>query len=335
MTLLAESTIHTLDPFVIDFGGWGPRWYGLAYVAGFILGWALLHWMAKTRRILLTPPQVGDFVFFIIVGVIVGGRVGHVLLYDHALLWTFMPAFPWWGLLDIMHGGMSSHGGIVGVTITSWLFARRIGAPFLHLIDCAAIGAPAGLALGRLANWVNGELVGRPLPESWRSNPPWWSLKFPRDVFERDFTRVEELMALRRPGIVNPAADFPESLIAACYQGNAAAIDALAPLLTPRWPNQFFQALTDGPILFAVLVLVWWKPRRPGVVAGWFFAAYGVLRMTTEQFRMPDPGVFAIGPITLPMLISLGMVVLGAALALWSSTRRDVKPIGGFAPHHA
>jgi len=329
---LAESTIHTLNPFAIDFGGWGPRWYGLAYVTGFVIGWLLLQWMAKTRRILLTPPQVGDFIFYLIVGVIAGGRIGHVLFYERYLLWTFMPSFPWWGLLDIMHGGMSSHGGIVGVALASILFARRARVPFLHLMDCAAIAAPAGLCLGRIANWVNGELLGRPLPESMWTHAPWWSLKFPRDVLDTDFPRAAELAALRRPGIVDPAAPFPDSIVIACYQGKQVAIDALAPLLTPRWPNQFFQAITDGPILFAVLVLVWWKPRRPGVVAGWFFATYGCLRLLTEQFRMPDHGVYRIGVLTLPMLLSVAMIALGSTLAIWSAQRRHADRIGGFAP---
>lgn len=333
--LLAESIIHTLDPYVVNLGGWGPRWYGVAYVTGFIIGWALLHWMARTKRILLTPPQVSDFIFFGIIGVIAGGRLGHVLLYDQALLWTFTRSFPWWGLLDIMHGGMSSHGGILGVTVAAWIYARRVGVPFLHMIDVAAIAAPAGLSLGRIANWVNGELLGRPLPESWWSNPPWWSLKFPTDVLDPAFARSAELALLRRPGIVDPAAPFPDSLVIACYQGKIEAIEALAPLLVPRWPSQFFQAITDGPILMAVLVIVWWKPRRPGVVAGWFIAAYGALRLVTEQFRTPDHGVYAIGFMTLPMLISLAMILAGAALAMWSSQRAGAARIGGFAPTHA
>lgn len=330
--LLAESTIHTLDPYVFhvtrDFG---PRWYGLAYVTGFILAWALLRALAKSRRILFTPTQAGDFIFYAIIGVIVGGRVGHALFFDQALLVTFTATLPWWKLLAINEGGMSSFGGILGVVLASWLFARRTKIPLLHVIDVAALAAPAGLGLGRIANWVNGELVGRALPDRCWSDPPWWSVKFPKELLGPEMARVPELLALRHAGLVDRAAEFPRSLVDACYAGNQAVIDAVAPLLTPRWPNQFFQAITDGLILFAILAIVWWRPRRPGVVAGWFIGAYGVLRIVTEQFRLPDEGVLMIGPLTLPMFMSLGMIAIGALLATWSALRR-VDRVGGLAP---
>ncbi len=330
---LAESIVHTLDAYAFQFGGgFGIRWYGLAYAAGFLVGWLLLRWLARRGSILLTPVQVGDFVFFVVMGVVLGGRIGHVLLYDRGLLTTFHAAFPWWGVLDIHHGGMSSHGGIAGVAIASLLFARRARVPFLHLMDCAAIGAPPGLAFGRLANWVNGELPGKALPLEWWSPAPWWSTKFPREVLDPDFPRLAELLPLRRAGVVDPALEFPRSLVDACYAGNADAVRALAPHLTPHWPNQFMQALTDGPVLLAVLLLVWWRPRRPGVVSGWFFAAYGTLRLGTEQLREPDAGVFWLGPLTLPMLLSLAMIAFGAALAAWSGSRRGSPAIGGIGP---
>lgn len=329
---LGESIVHTLTPFALEFGrGVGIRWYGLAYAAGFAVGWLILRWLAGRGSILLTRSQLADFVFVVVLGVIVGGRLGHVLLYDRHLLWTFHADFPWWGVLDIHHGGMSSHGGIAGVALAAFIYARRSGIPLLHLLDCAAIGAPPGLAFGRLGNWVNGELWGRPLPEARWADPPWWSTKFPREILDPDFPRLDALAPLRRSGLVDPAAPFPRSLVDACYRGDQAVIDALAPHLTPHYPNQFLQALTDGPILLAILCAVWWKPRRPGVVAGWFFASYGVLRMGTEQLRQPDEGVFTLGPLTLPMLLSLGMIIGGAALVVFAS-RRKVAPVGGIGP---
>jgi phosphatidylglycerol:prolipoprotein diacylglycerol transferase len=118
-------------------------------------------------------------------------------------------------------------------------------------------------------------------------------------------------------------------LYATCYGGDAGVQAKVAPLLTAYWPNNFAQALTDGVVLFALLALVWWKPRRPGVITGCFFAFYGVLRLCTEQLREADAGVFRMGPITLPMLLSLGMVVGGAAGAWWCG-RRSVAVMGGW-----
>lgn len=330
--LLSESIVHTLDSFAIEFGGgYGIRWYGLAYAAGFVVGWLLLRWLARRESILLTPVQVGDFVFYVVLGVVLGGRLGHVLFYERDLITSVHAGFPWWGVLDIHKGGMSSHGGIIGVALAALLFARRYGIPLLHLMDCAAFGAPPGLAFGRLGNWVNGELVGKPLPASWWTDPPWWSTKFPREALESGFPRLADLAPLRRSGIVDPALEFPRSLVDACYAGNAGAVKALAPHLTPHWPNQFLQAITDGPILMAVLIVVWWKPRRPGVLSGWFFSTYGVLRLLTEAQREPDHGVFRIGVLTLPMLLSLGMVLFGAALAVACSRRSGQPVIGGIS----
>ena len=333
--LLAESIIHTLDPYAVEFGGgFGIRWYGLSYAVGFLIGWMFLRWLGKRGSILLTPVQVSDFVFYVVVGVVIGGRLGHVLFYDRDLVTTVHPGFPWWGVLDIHHGGMSSHGGIVGVTLAALLFAARHRVPFLHLIDCAAIGSPPGLALGRLANWVNGELPGKALPPEWWASPPWWSTKFPAEVLEPGFPHLAKLAPLQRMGIVDPAAPFPRSLVDACYAGNERALEALAPHLTPHYPNQFLQALTDGPILLAILLVVWWKPRRPGVVAGWFFAAYGTLRMGTEALRQPDHGVDQIGALTLPMMLSIGLIALGAGLAIWASRREQMPAIGGIGRRH-
>lgn len=328
--LLAESIVHTLNPFALRIrGDFGIRWYGLAYAVGFLVAWLILRTLAARRKILLTPVQVGDFLFYAVVGVVVGGRLGHVLLFDRPQLTTFHVEFPWWGVLDIHRGGMSSFGGIIGVVLVSWLYATRHRVPFLHVLDFSAFAVPPGLAFGRLANWVNQELWGRPLPKSWWGDPPWWSTKFPQEALAPDFPRLVELAPLRRSGIVDPAAPFPQSIVDACYSGNAAAVKALVPHLTPHWPNQFMQAITDGPMLLAILAVVWLKPRKPGVIAGWFLASYGVLRFGTEQLREPDHDVLRMGPLTLPMLLSLGMVIVGSILAFASSRRIDAPLLGG------
>jgi len=324
--LLAESYIHHIDPWVLRFSdGFGIRWYGVAYLTGFLVGWLLLRWMARSGRSLLTTAQVGDFVTFIVLGVLLGGRIGHVLLYDRWLLWEFSASPPWWGLLAINRGGMSSHGGIVGVIVACIWFGLRRGLPVWHLLDLVAFASPAGLGLGRVANFINGELWGRALPASMREDPPWWSIKYPEEILGSQFdtSRLAPLEAL-----VTPSDSLAEAIVQAAQSGRVVVLERLAPLLTPHWPSQVFQAITDGILLSLLLCMVWLRPRSPGVVASWFLIGYGGLRFMTEQFREPDHGVFRLGELTLPMLLSLSMVAVGAILLILI-VRRNQPRIGG------
>ncbi len=312
---LAESIVHSCNPFVVRISGdFGVRWYGLAYAAAFIVGWLLLRWFAKTGRTMLSVAQVGDFVTAIVLGVLIGGRVGHVLFYEPQLLVKFTGDFPFWGLLEIHHGGMSSHGGIAGIAAVCFLLARQWRVPVLHLGDLACFAAPVGVGFGRLANWVNGELWGKPLPEAAQASPPWWSVKFPEEILTQGFAHADEIskLAASRSALhLEPDVPIAKALFDACYAGNAAAIAKVAPLLTARYPINFMQAFTDGVILMAVLVIAWLRPRPAGWIFGWFFLTYGVLRLFTEQYRVPDPDIMTIGPITLPMILSGAMSLIG------------------------
>ncbi|MCA9285134.1 MAG: prolipoprotein diacylglyceryl transferase [Phycisphaerales bacterium] len=331
-TLLAESYVHTLDPFVLRFTDtFGIRWYGIAYLCGFVAAWVLAGWMARTRRILVPPDRVGDVMTALVIGVLVGGRLGHVIFYDQALLWSFEWSPPFWGVLAIHRGGMASHGGIIGVIVACIWSAHRLRLPPLHLLDLAAFIAPIGLGFGRVANFINGELWGRPLPLAMTGDPPWWSMKYPEEILLPGYP-VQALEPLRH--LVDPAKPFPRSLYDAAYAGRVEVVERLAPLLTPHYPSQVFQAVTDGVLLMLLLIVVWWRPRRPGVVAAWFLMGYGALRMLTEQFRMPDVGVFTIGWLTLPMLLSLGMIVAGGALLAFAM-RGEGSRVGGLAPRRA
>jgi phosphatidylglycerol:prolipoprotein diacylglycerol transferase len=349
MALLADSLLHTLDPMALRLGGgFGVRWYGISYAAGFVAAWLIMKWMSRAKRTPMSEAQVGDFLTWLIGGVLIGGRVGHVLFYDTHLLWTFTGEFPFWGLLFIHKGGMSSHGGILGVLVACWWWARNNAVPVGHVMDMASFSACPGLGFGRLANWINGELWGKPLPESMQASPPWWSVKYPEQMLQSGFGHAGQLAEIARgvpatseavmrglqrapiPVREGVAQGVPNDVLyATCYGGDAGVQAKVAPLLTAYWPNNFAQALTDGVVLFALLALVWWKPRRPGVITGCFFAFYGVLRLCTEQLREADAGVFRMGPITLPMLLSLGMVVGGAAGAWWCG-RRSVAVMGGW-----
>jgi len=155
--------VHDLDPTLVKLGPIPIRYYSLAYLLGLVLGMWLLQGLARRRRIALDKDQVADMVLFhVLLGVIVGGRLGYVLFYDlqnnlhHPL-----------NVFKVWQGGMASHGGMIGVMVALWLFARQRKVPFLHLLDLAALAAPIGLCLGRVANFINGELWGRVTDVPW------------------------------------------------------------------------------------------------------------------------------------------------------------------------
>jgi len=157
--------IHDLSPFLLRFGegGFGIRYYGLAYLLGFGVGAGLLYFYAKwSDRSALGTKLVADFMTVLVVGVMVGGRLGYFLLYQPALLFSEPLA-----LLRVWEGGMASHGGFAGVVLATLWFARRHRIAFLHLGDLVASVAAAGLLFGRVANFINGELWGKPSLVSW------------------------------------------------------------------------------------------------------------------------------------------------------------------------
>lgn len=336
--VLAESYLHDLDPFAIQFTeSFGLRWYGLAYAVGFLIAWLFIRWMAKSGRSPLTASDAADLMFYAIVGVLVGGRLGHVIFYGadgvpFKPLWTFTEHFPYWDVLAIHRGGMASHGGMIGVLLACLIFARRHKVPALHLFDLGGLGCTAGFFFGRLANFVNGELWGRALPASMQADPPWWSVKYPDDIFHWDpqIPAEADRLAQLEPlyPIVGGDATFLQNVVHAAKAGNEQVIEVLRPLLTAYYPSQIFQAFTDGLLVAALLVLIWLKPRKPGVVGCWYLIIYGVLRIATEFYRQPDPGVSPLWGLSRGQILSVGMVIVGAIL-LWMCARRRVEPLPG------
>lgn len=165
--------VHDLDPFLIQFSeNIGIRYYGLAYLVGFIAGGWLVRQYAKAGRTSLSLDDCLDGVFAVVVGVLIGGRLGYFLLYQTDVLWRDPLA-----LLRVWEGGMASHGGFAGVAVAAIWFARSRRIPALHLGDLVASASPIGLFFGRIANFINGELWGRVTDVPWavifpRSAPP-------------------------------------------------------------------------------------------------------------------------------------------------------------------
>lgn len=326
--LLAESTLHTLDPFVFEVSpGVGPRWYGLAYAAGFLGGWYVLRLLAKKLLVPMSVRDVGDLIFCMMIGVVLGGRLGHCLFYEPSFFIEFESIMPYWRVLALHKGGMSSHGGMIGVAIGCVWFARTRAVPLLVVGDMVTFVAPLGLCFGRLANWVNAELWGNPLSESMQSNPPWWSVKYPDEIFLPQWNGMNIFVEERiRLGSEFAARQFVRD---EAYAGNTFMQERLLPTLTAYWPINFMQALSEGAIIFLVLGLLWMTPRRPGVMTGTFCVIYGVLRIATEQFRQADPDIFTFAGITVPMQLSALLVVIGVLFFI-ASAKQHLAPIGGW-----
>ncbi len=212
MTMLALP-FPAFDPVAISIGPFAIRWYALAYIAGILCGWLYARAIIRTARFWggaapLTVADFDDFVVWVTLGIILGGRTGYVLFYNPA----HFAAHPI-EIVQLWNGGMSFHGGFLGCVLAVILFARSRGVSILSLGDLTCAVGPIGLFLGRIANFINGELWGRP-------TEVWWAFVFPgagplprhpSQLYEAALEGLALLLllaiairagALRRPGLI-------------------------------------------------------------------------------------------------------------------------------------
>ena len=335
-TLTLAAWLHDLSPYIVQFGGgFGLRWYGTAYAAGFVAAWLLLRRLSRRGLTPLSEQRITDAMFALCVGVVAGGRLGYVLFYEPNLLWTFSNSPPWWGLLQINKGGMASHGGMMGVLIACWSISRGPKAadgtrparvPMLHVMDLTAFAAPPGLFFGRLANFINGELLGRVVARPGEDSP-WWAVKFPQEMFSahaptltpEQSTRLARLLDAHRLGQEADAAAYDRVLHTLQSSSGTRATEIareLAPLVSARHPSQLYQAAAEGLVLFACMLPLWFRVRRPGVITAVFLIVYGALRIVTEFYRLPDAhlAVQRLMGLSRGQWLSVTMILAGVAL---------------------
>ena len=295
-----------IDPILINLGPLPIRWYALAYIAGLVIGaWYVGRLVARPALWTPAAPPLGrqgvdDLVTWIIVGVILGGRLGFVLFYRPELIFelTSLGPLPVPQLIAIWEGGMSFHGGLLGVAVAALLFARRRETDPLRVGDLLACAAPIGLFFGRLANFINAELYGR------ETDAPVGM------VFPVRFDREADAWLYGPEGSVG--AYTREAWL---ETGRAVA----------RHPSQLYEAALEGLVLFVVIRVAVTRLgalRHPGFATGLFLCGYGLARFVVEFFRQPDAYDFAgpIGFLTRGMMLSLPMIALGVFLA-WRATR--------------
>ena len=294
--------VHDLEPFIFRItDNIGPRWYGLAYVLAFLVGYALLAWLTKRGYCDLPPSRVGDFITgCALFGVIIGGRLGYVLFYKPEMLHAPM------SILRVWEGGMSSHGGMAGILVFTFYYARRHKLSWTNLGDNLVVTAPVGLFFGRIANFINGELYGR------ATTIP-WAVQFPKELLDNP---AEAERAVGACAKIDPSLNTAEAIVSAVHHQSQVK-EVLRTVLTPRHPSQFYEAFFEGIVLFAILWFVRTRTRQPnGVLTGLFFICYAVFRIAVEYFREPDAplvGIFTRGQFFSFFLIAIGLAFIAAA----------------------
>jgi phosphatidylglycerol:prolipoprotein diacylglycerol transferase len=293
--------VHHFDPFIFHVTRTlGPRWYGMAYVLAFLCGYLLLRYLSRRGYADLPPERVADFITgCALFGVILGGRLGYVLFYKPEMLWHPLSIFAVW------EGGMSSHGGILGLFLFTLYYAHRHKFSWLNLGDNLVVTAPIGLFFGRCANFINGELYGR------AATVP-WAMQFPKELFDHSNEADAATAALSS---IDPSLTSPEAIVDAA--GRPEVKEALRPILTPRHPSQLYEAFFEGMVLFGILWFVRTRTRQPnGVLTGLFFICYAVFRIVVEYFREPDASLisgFTRGQFFSFFLIAIGIAFIIAA----------------------
>lgn len=304
--------VHSLDPFFIRFGdSFGVRWYGLAYLAAFAAAYFIYVYLAGRGFSVIPPDKVGDFITGCAVfGVLLGGRLGYMLFYDfRGFMGDPLLFFRVW------EGGMSAHGGIVGVVLYTLWYAWRHGVNWPGLGDNLVVGAPLGLFFGRMANFINGELYGRP------ATVP-WAMKFPHEIYELPPDAQREILAKAQEAFGAP---MGVDQIVALAPSSPDLRAAMADLLTPRHPSQLYEAMLEGILLFAVLWFLRTRVRTAnGVITGAFFIGYGILRSIGEAFRFPDAGY--VGVFTRGQFFSIFLLLIGVGFLIAARMRPTYPP---------
>ncbi len=332
---MAEWTyLHNLDPFAIAFSGdFGIRWYGLAYITGFLIGNYFLLVLVKKNRTPLSREDVFSLVNYAILGVLIGGRLGHCIFYQPQSWLQWSSEFPFWGVLEIHKGGMASHGGILGVLLAFWLFSYRKRYSLLHLLDLSVVGAGIGFFFGRIANFINGELYGRVI----QTSAP-FGVQFPQEIYTWfNYWDSEKLLSLKKTvaqlkSIKNPFGQgnlntsealweiwisskdrFTAEILSVLNRITSAVesreqhiITALQEVLPLRHPSQLYQSILEGLIPLIIVSLLWRKPKKTGVIAGVWGVSYFIMRYIGELFREPDAHI--------------GFGLLGLTRGQWLST---------------
>lgn len=316
--VLLEIRYPWIDPVALPLPGpLDVRWYGLMYLVSFTIAYFLLRRLARDGFLKMDPDAVADLITALVLGVLLGARLGYILFYDFAAF----AANPL-RILRVWEGGLSFHGGLAGVLVASYWFVRKHRVPFVNLTDSMALAIPFGIFFVRMANFVNGELYGRVA-----SPDVPWAMRFPTDPV------ALQLLGADRYGMRDR-----ENAISQAYESGL--WDSVRDQVPLRHPSQIYEALAEGVLVGIILWTIFLLARRAGwrlpqgLLSGVFLLGYGVSRSIVELYRQPDaqfrsaddPLGTVLGPLTMGQTLSLfvilgGLYFLMRAYADWRSPR--------------
>lgn len=312
--------VHDLDPVLLKITDTIQlRWYGLAYMMGFIAGFYLLRNLARRKLWVLAPEKTGDFIAAAaLFGVFLGGRLGYILFYQipkHGIGSVISDPLI---IFRVWEGGMASHGGILGLVIFTWFYARKHNVTWTGLGDGLCVVAPLGLFFGRMANFINGELYGRVA-----EGVP-WAMKFPQslELEPKDVQATAWDACIAKAPELASATNLQQ--LVEMSREKPVVLNTLAEYLQPRHPSQLYEGALEGLALFGILwfVRTKWKDAPDGLLTGLFFLFYALFRIFAEHFREPDAAL--VGAFTKGQFLSLFMILFafGFLAHAWRGWKR-------------
>lgn len=279
-------TYPAIDPVIFEVGPLAVRWYGVTYVIAFSLGWWLGRKRASQPGSTWKPTDIDDIIFYGALGAILGGRIGWVLFYGFERF-IEEPSM----LFKVWQGGMSFHGGLLGVLLAEGILARRRGHRIADMFDFIVPLPGLGILAVRIANFINGELWGKPTTVPWgfRVDP-------------------EKLHPIQREEALNLCERFD-----------------VAPCVLQLHASQLYEGLLEGLVLFIIVWIYTSKPRPRLAPTGLFLICYGLARFAVEFVRVPDEnrGYLLFDWVTMGQILTTPMIVIGIVLMVIAYRRND------------